>query len=79
VVPTGKVAPGLWLLVKLCTPQLSDAVGAVQLTGLLHCVLPIPVLTDMLAGQPAITGTVLSATVTVKLQVAVLPAASTAV
>jgi hypothetical protein len=67
------------VLVKLCTPQLSDAVGAVQLTGVLQAVLPIPVLTDMFAGQPVITGTVLSATVTVKLHVDVLPAASVAV
>jgi hypothetical protein len=68
--------PGACVLVKLCTPQLSLAVGAVHVAVLLQTVLPVPVLTLMLAGQPAITGTVLSATVTVKLQVLVLPAAS---
>jgi predicted secreted protein len=67
------------VLVKPCTPQLSLAVGAVQVAVWLQAVLPIPVFTDMFDGQPVITGTVLSATVTVKLQVAVLPAASTAV
>jgi hypothetical protein len=64
------------VLVKLCTPQLSLAVGAVHIAVWLQAVLPIPVVTDIFAGQPVITGTVLSATVTVNVQALVLPAAS---
>jgi hypothetical protein len=32
VVPTGKTSPGLWVLVMVTPVQLSDSVGAVQVT-----------------------------------------------
>jgi len=66
----------LWSLVKLATEQLSLAVGADQVAVAVH---PAPALRLMLAGHPAITGAVLSVTVTVKEQVALLPLASVAV
>jgi len=75
VVPKGKASPLLWLLVKLATEQLSLAVGAVQVAIALQ---ELPALMLMFAGHPPITGAVLSVTVTVKEQVAVLPLASVA-
>ena len=77
VVPTAKASPIWWVDVKLSTPQLSLAVGAVQLTTALHA--PASAVWVMLAGIPEMTGTSTSFTVTVKLPVVWLPAASVAV
>ena len=44
VVPTGKESPGLWVDVSVCVPELSVAVGAVQVT--VAVATPGPVLTD---------------------------------
>ena len=44
VVPTGKESPGLWVDVSVCVPELSVAVGAVQVT--VAVATPDPVLTD---------------------------------
>ena len=61
-------------------PQLSVAVGAVHVAVCEHVIgLPPFDVRLMFDGQPAITGLVLSTTVTVKLQVDALPAASFAV
>ena len=82
MVPTSKVAPGRCVVLMVAIPQLSDAVGAVQVAVAL-----VPdVETLMFAGQPANTGAVRSvahgsvaAMVTKKLQTAVLLLASLAV
>jgi hypothetical protein len=60
VVPTGKVSPGLWLLVRVGVPQSSVAVGGVQVTTWSHVVRPTPVPTVILPGHPEITGGVVS-------------------
>ena len=57
VVPFEKIAPGLCVLVNATAPQLSVAVGAVQLTGIVH---PDGRETAIFAGQPEITGGVAS-------------------
>jgi hypothetical protein len=49
--------------------QLSVAVGNVQVAVCIHVVLPKPVFTVTLAGQPAMIGFVLSTTITVNIQV----------
>ena len=78
VVPTGKALPEAGPAVRTmeAPEQLSLTVGAVQVATALQ---EAPALRLMSLGQPAITGAVLSATVTVKEQVLVLPAASVAV
>src|SRR6187551_2532786 len=77
VVPRPKTVPGLFVVVKVNVPaQLSDTVGAVQLTVAWQEALAFTVI---LAGHPAITGLVLSNTMTLKEQVDVFPAASVAV
>jgi len=63
--------------VKVVTAQLSEDVGATQFTTALQ--LPASLLTVMLAGVPLMLGASSSVTVTVKLDVVVLPAASIAV
>ena len=75
--PTANVAPGLWVDVKLVTAQLSEAVGAVQVTAALQS--PASLVCVMSSGVLAMAGASLSVTVMVKLAVVVLPAASTAV
>jgi len=62
--------------VKLEIEQLSVAVGAVHVTFALQDAFAETV---MLAGHAVMTGFVLSVTITLKVQVAVLPAASVAV
>jgi hypothetical protein len=68
VTPTGKLAGASF--VKLFTPQLSVAVGAVQVTDGLQV--------TIFAGQLLITGTVLSTTVTLKEQTLLLVLTSVA-
>ena len=77
VLPTGKVAPGLWLEVRPDRAQLSCAVGAVQVTTAEQ--LPESLVWAMLEGMPEITGSSSSVMVTVKEAVAELPSASVAV
>ena len=77
MVPVGNVSPESCEEVKVDTPQLSDAVGAVQVTSEVHA--PASESWLMLEGMPAITGASSSVTVTVKVLVAVLPEASAAV
>ena len=75
VVPIGKLLPGAKPLVSAMDPpaQLSVKVGAVHVAV---AVQEASAFTLMLLGQPAITGTVTSVTVTVKEQLTLLPAAS---
>ena len=76
VVPKENSDPEVWVLVKLEIEQLSVAVGAVHVTLALQDPLADTVMLD---GHPVITGLVLSVTVTLKVQVAVLPEPSVAV
>ena len=81
VFPTGNgsvIAPPSLLIGanKVAVPQLSDTVGGVMVTNVLHAFCGAA--TKMLAGQ-VIAGFSLSSTVTAKLQVAVLPLASVTV
>ena len=64
---------------KLWSAQLSVAVGAVHVAVCEHDVAPTLVLTVMFDGHPAITGGVLSITVTVNEQVDSFPEESLAV
>ena len=65
---------------KVAIPQLSVAVGAVHVATWLHVAgLPPFDVNAMFDGQPAITGLVLSITVTVKLHVVTLLCTSVAV
>jgi hypothetical protein len=68
VVPTGKVAPGIWLELDVTGPQLSVAVGGVQVAVWSQVVRPGPVNMVWLPGQPLTTGAVLSTTVIVNEQ-----------
>ena len=77
MVPTGKVSPLLFVDVKLVTPQLSDAEGAIQVTAAPHC--SASLLTVMLAGISAMAGAWLSVMITSNEALTVLPAASVAV
>jgi len=77
VSPTGNVAPGLCEDVRLATAQLSVAVGSVHVTTALQ--LPASLVCVMSAGVPLMLGASSSVTVTVKLDVAVLPWMSVAV
>ena len=54
VVPIGKESPGLWVDVRVCVPELSVAVGAVQDT--IPVAIPLSVALDWLLGHPLITG-----------------------
>src|SRR5918994_915874 len=74
--PLGKVLPGALVVARVVPVQLSVKVGAVQLTTALQ---DASAFTVMFAGHPMITGGVISFTVTMNEQVAVLPAASVAV
>ena len=84
VAPFGKLDPGALVVVMVTVPgQLSVAVGGVQVTFCAQLVATPPplafapvVVTVILPGQPANTGFSRSLTVTVKLQVDELPAAS---
>ena len=58
VVPTGKVAPGLKLLVSEAIVQLSPAIGCVQLTTALH--LSASLLIDISVGHDEKVGGVVS-------------------
>ena len=75
--PTANVSPGLWVDVNVAMAQLSAAVGSVQVTAALQ--LPRSLACVMSAGVPEMAGFSSSVTVTVKLLVVVLPAASMAV
>lgn len=77
VTPAGKVDPLVWLEVRDAMPQLSLAVGAVQVATLSQ--VPIAIFMVMLEGVPVMTGSSLSLTVMVNEPVAMLPAASVAV
>ena len=74
--PTGKFEPGRCVLVKFNGEQLSVAKGGVQLTST-----PQELLAERMisAGQPDITGGVLSFMVTANTQVVMLPDRSVAV
>ena len=77
VVPRLKMVPGLLVGVNVnMPPQLSETVGAVQLTVAWQDAFA---LTVMFEGHPVITGPVLSCTITLKEQIDVFPAASVAV
>ena len=65
--PLGNAKPEGWLGVREGTPQLSEAMGAGQLTV---CVQPGPVILTVIFEQPVITGGILSTTVTVNEHVA---------
>ena len=75
--PTAKVSPGDASPEKVSTAQLSDAVGSVQVTTALHW--PASLDTVRSAGVPEIAGSSSSVTVTVKVEVVVLPWMSSAV
>jgi hypothetical protein len=77
VTPRGKLAPLAWLDERLAAPQLSVAVGAVQVEAAVQLV-PV-VETVRFAGIPAITGSSSSVTVKLKLACEEFPAASVAV
>jgi hypothetical protein len=77
VVPTGKVAPLVWVEVNELTLQLSPAVGAVQVTTLPQ--VPAVTFCVMFEGIPLMVGKILSTMVTVNEPVAVLPDGSVAV
>ena len=78
VVPTGKVDPltGPAVCAMLLPVQLSAAVGAVHVTTAPHTPSSFDLM--MLAGKATMVGFCVSFTVTVKLDVVVLPAASVA-
>ena len=54
VVPIEKGSPGLWLEDKVCKPELSVAVGAVQ--DMIPVASPPLVTLDWLVGHPLMTG-----------------------
>ena len=54
VVPIGKESPGLWVDVRVCVPELSVAVGAVQ--DIVPVFSPLSVTLDCVLGQPLMTG-----------------------
>jgi len=77
VVPRLKTDPGALVLVKVPPAQLSDLVGAVQLTVAWQDAFAFTTIGD--GGHPLITGGVLSWTITLKEHVDELPAPSVAV
>jgi hypothetical protein len=76
VVPSEKRDPEVCVLENVLTEQLSEAVGAAQVAIALHDAFADKVIVD---GHPVMTGLVLSATMTLKVQVDVRPAPSVAV
>jgi hypothetical protein len=78
VVPTVKVAPGVCVDVSVAT-QLSVAVGAVHVATAVLQASPPVACNVMFAGQPEMTGLLVSATTTLNVHEEVLPAASVAV
>ena len=54
VFPIGKESPGLWVDVRVCVPELSVAVGAVQ--DIVPVAEPLSVTPDTSLGHPLITG-----------------------
>ena len=54
VVPTGKESPGLWVDVSVCVPELSVAVGAVQV--IVPVAIPLSVTPVWVPGHPVMTG-----------------------
>ena len=56
--PILNVEPGLWVDVRICEPELSDAVGSVQET--LAVGIPLSVFDVILVGIPVMTGFSLS-------------------
>lgn len=64
------------MLVNVEIAQLSEALGAVQVPMAMHEALAE---SEILVGHPVITGLVLSETITLNVQVEVLPDASVAV
>ena len=77
MVPTGKTSPDWCELTNVAIPELSVAVGAVQVTTAPHA--PASLLWVRLLGVPVITGFSVSLIVTVKLLVRTLPWISVAV
>jgi len=77
VVPRLNTVPGFFVVFKVSVPpQLSDTVGAVQLTTAWQEAFAFAVMFD---GHPVMTGFELSWTITLNEQVDVFPAASVAV
>jgi uncharacterized protein YunC (DUF1805 family) len=74
--PIEKVLPGVFVAVSVPPEQLSVKVGAVQLTTALQEVLAVTVMSE---GQPEISGSIRSCTITLNEQVEAFPAASFAV
>jgi len=71
VVPRLKIVPGFFVVVNVSVPpQLSETVGAVQLTVAWQEAFALTVIFE---GHPDITGLMASLTVTLKEHVAVLP------
>ena len=56
------VSPELWVDVRVCVPELSVAVGGVQVT--LAVATPLSVLAVWVLGQPLMTGSSLSVPMT---------------
>jgi hypothetical protein len=76
VVPRVKTDPEFLFVVRVAPPQLSETVGAFQLTRASQFAFALAVI---FVGHPDIVGAMLSTTVTLKEQVAIFPAASVAV
>jgi hypothetical protein len=76
VVPNANELPDARVAVNVGLPQLSDAIGAIQVPIALQVESALSV---MFEGHPLITGLVVSTTVTLNEQVDTLPAASVAV
>jgi hypothetical protein len=76
VVPSVNELPDARVVVNVTAPQLSLAIGAIQVAMALQVESAESVMFD---GQPLITGLVISTTVTLKVQVDVFPAPSVAV
>lgn len=76
MVPTGNDDPDALEGVKLAIAQLSEAVGAVQLTAAAQK--PASLLVVMFDGMPEITGNSVSLTVMVKFDVVTFPFTSVA-
>jgi hypothetical protein len=77
VVPNGKILPGSWVVVSGSTLQLSVAMGGVQNAVASHE--EFATIKMSLATQPEIEGAVSSITLTLNVQVCILPAMSVAV
>jgi hypothetical protein len=77
VVPMGKVSPGSCDDTRVTNPQLSVAIGAVQVATASHSSSATSSISA--TGQPEITGSTSSTTITLKVHVAIFPAGSVAV